>query len=103
MGSKYTSTFNNLSSQVKQYASTVYPGMAGKKALRFIDDNFRKQSWEGIPWKRRKGGPRNAGRALLVDRGILRRGNRFSSAPGQPRVYIVVPYGCELLSVFSVD
>lgn len=80
----------NLETEVRNYAATVYPGMAGKKALRFIDDNFRNQSWEGQPWKKRKRGDR--GRALLVQRGILRRGNRMQLQVGQARIFNDVPY-----------
>lgn len=78
--------------EVKNYAASIYPKKAGKIGLQFIEGNFRKQAWEGIPWKRRKGGPRNNGRALLVLRGILRRGNRMRTAPGQAILFNEVPY-----------
>ena len=78
--------------EVKNYATSIYPKKAGKIGLQFIEGNFRKQAWEGIPWKRRKGGPRNKGRALLVLRGILRRGNKMRTAPGQAILYNEIPY-----------
>lgn len=78
---------------MKSYVRDQYPKEAGQAALRFIDDNFRKQAWEGIAWKRRRGkGKRNAGRALLIDRGILRRGNKAKYGPGQAMVYNYVKY-----------
>lgn len=81
-----------IAAGVKNYRDVEYASMAGKKALRFIDDNFRKQSWEGIPWKRRKGGKRNIGRALLIDKGTLRRGTNFKASTGQVMVYNYVKY-----------
>lgn len=81
-----------IAGRVKAYRDAEFPGIAGKKALRFIDGNFRKQSWEGVPWKRRKGGKRNRGRALLIDKGILRRGNNFRTSSGQVMVYNYVKY-----------
>jgi hypothetical protein len=83
---------HKIAADVKKYGNSVFPGMAGKKALQFIDGNFRNQSWEGIPWKRRRGGKRNKGRALLIDRGILRRGNKFAAGAGTVRVYNDVRY-----------
>lgn len=79
-----------MEAAVRKYANTVYPGMAGKKALRFIDDNFRNQSWEGQPWKKRKRG--DSGRALLILRGILRRGNRMQAMPGAVKIFNDVAY-----------
>lgn len=81
-----------IAARVKAYRDAEFPGMAGKKALRFIDGNFRKQSWEGVAWKRRKGGKRNKGRALLIDKGILRRGTNFRTANGAVTVYNYVKY-----------
>lgn len=81
-----------IATRVRAYRDAEFPGMAGKKALRFIDGNFRKQSWEGVPWKRRKGGKRNSKRALLIDKGFLRRGTNFRSGSGQVMVYNYVKY-----------
>lgn len=93
MANNISNTVRKLSEQIANYANTVYPGMAGKLSLRFIDDNFRKQSWEGIPWKKRSAGAkRNQGRALLIDRGILRRGNRMQTFSGKVRIFNEVPY-----------
>lgn len=90
-----------ISARVKAYRDAEFPGMAGKKALRFIDGNFRKQSWEGIPWKHRRGGKRNKGRALLIDKGFLRRGNNFRSGSGQVTVFNYVKYAAAHNNGFS--
>ena len=92
MGNNISNNMRKIAGRVKTYRDAVFPGMAGKKALRFIDGNFRKQSWEGIPWKRRRGGKRNKGRALLVDRGILRRGSNMRTGSGTVTVFNYVKY-----------
>ena len=92
MSNNITNDIKRKAALVKNYRKAVFPSMAGKKALRFIDDNFRKQSWEGVPWKKRRGGKRNKGRALLIDRGILRRGNNFKAGDGTTKVYNYVKY-----------
>lgn len=92
MGNNISNNMRKIAARVKTYRDAEFPGMAGKKALRFIDGNFRNQSWEGMPWKRRKGGKRNKGRNLLVDRGILRRGNNMRTGSGQVMVYNYVKY-----------
>lgn len=56
----------------------------GTEAVAFAKDNFRKQGFEEFPgrvkkWKpRRKGAPRDKGRALLVDTGKLKRSVRVT-------------------------
>jgi phage gpG-like protein len=77
---------------VKTYRRAIFPQQAGKAAMAFIDSNFRKQSWEGTPWRKRKGGKRNKGRALLMNRGTLRRGNKFKTGDGTTTLYNDVPY-----------
>lgn len=81
-----------MEAAVRNYASTVYPNMAGKKALRFIDDNFRKEAWEGYAWKKRAKADRGSRRALLILHGTLRRGNRSQAMPGGVRIYNDVVY-----------
>lgn len=92
MGNQISNSIRQKARQVINYRDAVFPGMTGKKAMRFIDDNFRKQSWEGMPWKKRKGGPRNKGRALLIDRGVLRRGNNFRTTSGAVTVFNYIKY-----------
>lgn len=92
MGNNISNDIKRKIEAVKTYRKTVFPGMAGKKAMRFIDDNFRKQSWEGVPWRKRRGGKRNKNRALLIDRGILRRSNNFKTGDGTTTVFNYVKY-----------
>jgi phage gpG-like protein len=88
---------NNISNKIriinqklKEYATNEFPGMAGRKVLRFIDDNFKNQSWEGIAWKRRK--IFDKGRALLIHRGILRRSFRMEAMSAAVKIYTDVKY-----------
>lgn len=92
MSNNISNRIRKIAAEVKTYRDFEYPAMAGKKALAFIDGNFRKQSWEGMPWKRRRGGKRNNGRALLIDKGILRRGTNFKPGTSQVMVYNYVKY-----------
>lgn len=93
MSNNFSNNLRKMSAHVLRFANSEYPAMAGKIALRFIDDNFRNQSWEGIPWKPRRGGAkRNKGRGLLINRAVLRRGNRIRSLPGAAIVYNDVRY-----------
>jgi phage gpG-like protein len=92
MNNNISNNMRKIAAAVKNYRDAVFPGMAGKKALRFIDGNFRKQSWEGVPWKRRRGGKRNNGRALLIDKGILRRGTNMRTTSGAVTVFNYVKY-----------
>lgn len=92
MANDISKHMRKVAARVKNYRDAEFPGMAGKMAMRFINNNFRQQSWEGIPWKKRRGGKRNQGRALLIDRGILRRGTNFKALSGQVLVYNHVRY-----------
>lgn len=78
--------------EILTFKNQVFPKAAGKMALKFINGNFRSQSWEGRPWKKRRGGKRNARRAILVDTGALRRGNQMAVMPGAVRIFNDVPY-----------
>lgn len=76
--------------QLQQYARDQFPRMAMRKALRFIDGNFRAQGWQGStftrwPENKRKG-------TILIHKGRLRRGNQAEVAPGSVRIYNAVPY-----------
>jgi hypothetical protein len=70
-------------------AVRVLPKIMANEVLNFTKDNFRKQGFQGAVFERwparRASGrwgktPRNKGRAVLVDTGRLRRGNRISRA-----------------------
>lgn len=54
-------------------------------ALRFVDDNFRAQGWEGQAWKPSKG-------TILVKTGALRRGFQSQVTTGQVRITNSLPY-----------
>lgn len=54
-------------------------------ALRFVDDNFRNQSWEGQAWQASDG-------TILVKSGTLRRGFDSAVSPGQVKITNAVPY-----------
>lgn len=60
---------------------TNLPSKVGTLAVNFTKQRFREQSWIDTatePWRRRRpGAKRNRGRALLVNTGRLRRGNRI--------------------------
>lgn len=56
--------------------------------LRFVDDNFRNQGWEGTPWTKSKDGG-----TTLVDSGALRRGFNTEKRDGEVRFYNTVEYG----------
>lgn len=61
----------------------------GADGLRFVDDNFRAQSWEGKPWEKivRDG-------TILVSPGggALKRSFNDEQRPGEVRIYSNVPY-----------
>lgn len=56
-------------------------------ALRFVDDNFRSSSWEGVQWEKSSddGTP-------LIQSGALKRSFNGESTPQQVRIYTNVPY-----------
>jgi len=61
------------------------PRVAGAQAVRFFQDNFRRQGWvyngKLKAWKKRsKAAKRNKGRAILIDTGRMRRSIRVLSA-----------------------
>lgn len=84
----------DIEKNVSKYVMTGFAPMAAKKALRFIDDNFKNQAWAGTPninWKRRKGN-KDTGRALLIKKGALRRSFIAQTMAGQARVFTNIPY-----------
>jgi len=71
--------------EVEAAINTTITNMVESDALRFIDDNFRNQSWEGQAWKPSKG-------TILVKSGALRRGFNAVSSPGIIRIVNAIPY-----------
>jgi phage gpG-like protein len=53
------------------------PDTIGAMAVRDARRNFRRQGFDGSKWKARKGSVRNGGRAILIDRGVLRDSIRY--------------------------
>lgn len=92
MSNPLSDDMKRIAGLVKRYRDAEYPGMAGRKTLAFIDGNFRKQSWEGMPWKRRRNNKKSNGRAILILRGILRRGTNFKTGSGEVIVYNYIKY-----------
>lgn len=94
MNQQFCDNLKKIEKDVKAYAETSFPAKASRKALRFIDDNFRNQSWAGLPqvaWHRRKGN-RDSGRALLIKTAVLRRSFIAQTMIGQARIYTPVVY-----------
>ena len=80
-----------------QKLQTRFQEIATAEALRFIGGNFAAQGYQGagfIRWAARKStSKKNAGRAILVKSGRLKRGWRGrNSAPGEVTIGNDVPY-----------
>jgi phage gpG-like protein len=76
--------------EIEDYANTHFPTEAGNEALRFINENFRKQGYQGAslqPWKKNK-----RGGTILVKSGHLRSATYFTTQPGQATVRNTLPY-----------
>lgn len=71
--------------ELEQYALTEFPGMAGRKILRFINGNFRAQGWQGAGFQRWK--PNRRGTTILIRKGLLRRSIRQQVTPGAVRTW----------------
>jgi phage gpG-like protein len=68
--------------------------MAKKKALRFIDGNFRAQGWQGRSFEKWKDTVRKKTKqgTILINKGNLRRSFLGDTSPGQVRIYTTSPY-----------
>lgn len=82
---------NDFERRVKT-ALRQLPRLVGNEVLNFAADNFRNQGFMGDTfeaWPKRKNpnkwgqAPKRNGRAILIDRGTLRRGNRVIRADWQ--------------------
>lgn len=84
---------NDFDKMLKEKAEAVKAGSVKltqklqADALRFIDDNFRNQSWEGKPWEKiaRDG-------TILVHTAHLKNSFNGEQRPGEVRIYSNVPY-----------
>ena len=70
------------------------PRQLGAEIVRYSLQRFREQGWDGTPWKKRNPrAKRNAGRAILVNSGRLRRSIRvLATTPTSVTVGSNVPY-----------
>jgi phage gpG-like protein len=81
MQNNFTGKLNDLERKAKMLLLT-FPSKAGDITLRFIDGNFKAQGFQGITfmkWAIRKAASKKdkrKGRAILVNKGRLRRGFR---------------------------
>ena len=80
-----------------QRALAGVPVIVGNEAINFTADRFLAKNWIGNgtqSWPPRKpGAKRNAGRGLLIDKGVLRRSPRvISSSPTRVVIGTDVPY-----------
>jgi hypothetical protein len=75
---------------IKAYAEMEFPAEAGNTGLRFINENFRQQGWQGNsfePWK-----PNSRNKTILVQAGHLRSGAYYTTAPGACTLRHALPY-----------
>lgn len=87
--------FNQFHNELKKKSEAVQKAITEKLTteataitLRFIDDNFRAQGWEGNTWPKSK-----ENGTTLVDSGALRRGFNTEKRAGEVRFYNTIPYG----------
>jgi phage gpG-like protein len=87
-------TFDEFETMLKQKAAEIKNGQAKLTqklqavALRFIDDNFRNQSWEGVPWEKIS---RTDG-TILVHKAKLKNSFNGEQIVDGVRIYSNVPY-----------
>jgi phage gpG-like protein len=67
--------------QAMQATARKLPRMLGTEIVRYSNQRFTEQGWDGKPWKDRKNplSKKNGGRAILIKSGRLRRGIRMTS------------------------
>lgn len=82
---EFTKKVVGMAEEVKKAQGLAIPQKIESAALRFVDDNFRNQSWEGQAWEPSKG-------TILVKSGALRRGFESSVSTGEVRIYNEVKY-----------
>lgn len=75
MNNRHADEIDKLLEKFKDGRVRIIQGAAGK-ALTFFKNSFRNQGFTDeslVKWKARSGGPRNNGRGVLTDKGVLRR------------------------------
>jgi len=86
--------FNRLKEKVIEMAQDMkdaqhlsLPQLIESKALRFVDDNFQNQGWEGQSWK-----PNDRHGTILIMSGALRRGFESTVSQDQVRIFNEIKY-----------
>jgi len=82
MKNRHADEMDKLLENLKAGRVRIIQGSAGK-ALAFFKNSFRNQGFTDkslVKWPARKGGSRNTGRNVLIDKGVLRRGIRIMRA-----------------------
>ena len=82
---------NTKAAEIKTYALTRFPTVAGNIALRFINGNFRAGGFQGQSFERWKKGKKKSGTTLVVT-GALRAANYYTTQPGQITLKNSMPY-----------
>ncbi len=95
--------FKKLLANFRRYRGRL-PLKISQKALLEIKDNFKMGGYRGevgtVAWKKRKS-QKDAGRALLIKSGRLRRSLKAAPIGGDPRVVTDVPYAQALHEGFK--
>lgn len=77
--------------EIKAYANSRFPSVAGNIALRFINGNFRAGGFQGQSFERWKKSKKSSGTTLVAS-GALRAGNYYTTQPGQTTLKNSRPY-----------
>lgn len=78
---------NKQAEEIKKAAEQDIPLQVESAALKFVDDNFRNQGWEGQGWQKNE---RDG--TILVDSGTLRRGFESEVSKDQVKITNEVKY-----------
>lgn len=77
-------------SEIRAYANTKFPAQAGNEALRFINSNFRAQSWQGQTTDKWQANQRKG--TILAKTGHLRASIYYTAQPGMATIKSHMPY-----------
>lgn len=84
----------NISQKDWKRERAKIPAKLGNEAENYFKDSWRKQGWDNKSWKARKYTTRkNAGKAILVQSGVLRRSFRVNARLNKVVVINDTPYG----------
>lgn len=86
--SQFNAALQRKATEVQQAIKNELAVKVTALGLRFIDDNFRNQGWEGTAWPKSK-----EDGTTLVDSGALKRGFNTERRDGEIRFYNTVEYG----------